>query len=219
MGRWSCVNLRGKNEKIISVYSAYRVPQDSLPGPYTAYAQQYNHLHDANDPDPRPRRQFIVDLKKEIKDKMATGNHQIILGIDANEILEPDGTPVKETSITNLRRECGLTDVFEYQHEIIGDTSIKKNHKIDHLLVSQDVLPSVTRSGFLPWGAVIASDHRTGFLDVNAPMLFCDLEDNTASSSRLLHTKYPKRTKKYREEVLGKFKQQQLFKGVRNWPN
>ena len=30
----------------------------------------------------------------------------------------------------------------------------------------------------------------------------------------LLHTKYPKRTKKYREEVLGKFKEQQLFKGM-----
>ena len=99
--------------------------------------------------------------------------------------------------------------------QIIGDNSIKKNHKIDHLLVSQDILPTVIRSGFLPWGAVIASDHRTGFLDVNASMLFGDLEDNTASSSRLLHTKYPKRTKKYREEVLGKFKQQQLFKGMR----
>ena len=37
MGRWSCMNLRGKEENIISVY---RVPQDSLPGPFTAYAQQ-----------------------------------------------------------------------------------------------------------------------------------------------------------------------------------
>ena len=97
----------------------------------------------------------------------------------------------------------------------MDNTSIKKEHKIDHLLVSQDVLPSVTRSGFLPWGVVIASDHRTGFLDVNASMLFGTLDDTTAPSSRLLHTKYPKRTKKYREEVLGKFKEQQLFKGMR----
>ena len=40
MGCWFCMNLRGKMENIISVYSAYRVPQDSLPGPFTAYAQQ-----------------------------------------------------------------------------------------------------------------------------------------------------------------------------------
>ena len=195
MGRWSCVNLRGKKEKIISIYSAYRVPQDTLPGPITAYAQQYNHLHDADDSDPRPRCQFIIDLISEIKQKLATGNHQIILGIDANEILEPDGTPVKKTSITNLKREYGLTDVFEYQHKQMGDTSIKKEHKINHLLVSQDVLPSVTRSGFLPWGAVITSDHRMGFLDLNAPMLFGTLDNTTASSACLLNTKYAKRTK------------------------
>ena len=73
MGRWSCVNLRGKHDKIISIRSAYRVPQDTLPGPFTAYAQQYNHLHDADVPDPRPRRQFIVDLIKEIKHKQDTG--------------------------------------------------------------------------------------------------------------------------------------------------
>ena len=124
MGRWSCVNLRGKQDKIVSVYSAYRVPQDTLPGPLTAYAQQYNHLHDADVSDPRPRRQFIQDLIKEIKTKQATGKHHIILGIDANEVLEPDGTKVKKTSITNLKRECGLTDVYEYQHVLTGDTSI-----------------------------------------------------------------------------------------------
>jgi len=84
MGRWSCVNLRGKKEKIISIYSAYRVPQDILPGHLTAYAQQYNHLHEADDPDPRPRRQFIIDLTREIKQKLASGNYQIILGIDVN---------------------------------------------------------------------------------------------------------------------------------------
>ena len=31
MGRWSCVNLRGKQEKIVSVYSTYRIPHDTLP--------------------------------------------------------------------------------------------------------------------------------------------------------------------------------------------
>ena len=215
MGRWSCVNLRGKQEKIVIVYSAYRVPQDSLPGPFTAYAQQYNHLQESDDPDPRPRRQFLVDLIKEIKAKQSTGNHQIILGIDANEILEPNGTKVKKTSITKLKRECGLTDVFEHQHELTGDISIKKNHNIDHLLVSEEVLPSVIRSGFLPWGVVIASDHRLGFIDINASLLFGELEDNTAASTRLLHTKYPKRTKKYREKVLEKFKNQSLFKAMR----
>ena len=53
---------------------------------------------------------------------------------------------------------------------------------------------------------MIASDHKTRFLDLNAEMLFGTLEDTTISSSRLLHTKYPKRNKRYKEEVLEKFK-------------
>ena len=56
---------------------------------------------------------MIQDLATKIKPKQEAGN-QIILGIDANEILEPDGTPVKKYSRTKLKRECGLTDDFEY---------------------------------------------------------------------------------------------------------
>ena len=78
------MNLRGKEENIISVYSAYRVPQASLPGPFTAYAQQYKMMQDDHHSDPRPRRQFIKDLIMEINTKQKTGKHQIVLGIDAN---------------------------------------------------------------------------------------------------------------------------------------
>ena len=142
--------MRGKKSKIVSIYSAYRVPQDSLPGDQTTYAQQYKMMQDAGHLDPRPRRQLITDLIADITAKQADQNHQIILSLDANEILEVDGTPVKSSSITHLKRESGLTDVYEFQHEVLGDTSSKKRHKIDHLLASPDVLPSVVRLGFLP---------------------------------------------------------------------
>ena len=211
IGRWSCMNLRGKEEKVISVYSVYRVSQDSLPDPFTTYAQQFKMMQDADHSDPPPRRQFITDLIKEIKQKQKTGKHQIILGIDANEVLEPDGEPVKSHSITRLKRECGLIDVFEHHHAQIGDTSNKKLHKIDHLLVSQSITPALIRSGFLPWGDVIASDHRTGFVDFQADILFGNMDDPTSSSARKLNTKYPKRVERYKEEVLQKFKDRNLF--------
>ena len=103
--------------------------------------------------------------------------------------------------------------MFAYQHGQIGDTSIYK--KIDHLLVFQEVLPSIQHSGFLPWGAVIASDHRAGFLDLDTETLFGTEDNLKHSSSRTLHTKYPKQTKKYREEVLKKFKKEHVFKGMK----
>ena len=130
MGRWTCCNMRGRKDNIVSIYSAYRVPQDSLPGDYTAYAQQYKSILNAGHKDPRPRRQFITDLIAEIKSKQADTHHQITLLLDANEILESDGTPVKSTSITHLKRECGLTDVYEHHHETLGDTSMKKITKL-----------------------------------------------------------------------------------------
>ena len=56
------------------------------------YAQYYKMLTDTGQSDLRPRRQLITDLIKDIKKKLNTGTHQIILSIDANEILEEDGT-------------------------------------------------------------------------------------------------------------------------------
>ena len=193
MGRWSCMNIWGGKEMVVSVYSAYRVPQDNLPGPLTAYAQKYKILTDAGQTDPRPQRQLITDLIKDITKKLNTGNHKIIIGIDVNDILETDNMPVKKHSITSLKRECGLTDIFEHQHGHVGDTSAKKRHKIDHILVSENVLSSVVRSGFLLWGVAMASDHRIGFVDLNVAKRFGDIEDNTHHSSRKLNTTYPER--------------------------
>ena len=80
--------------------------------------------------------------------------------------------------------------MFEYQHGHACDTSIKNLHKIDHILVSQCILPTVVRSGFLPWGAVMVSDHQTGFLDLNTEELFGVIDDPTHGGSQKLHTKY-----------------------------
>ena len=163
---------------------------------------------------PCSRRQLTTDLITKIKKKKSTGNHHIVLGIDANEILKAGGAPTKKQSITRLKRECGLTDVFEYHPGKTGDTSIQKIHNIDHLLVSQSILPSVICSGFLPWGLVIAPDHRTGFLDLNVEELFGAVNDPTHGSSRILHTKYPVKVKKYREEVLEQFKSRKLLQSM-----
>ena len=57
-----------------------------------------------------------MDPIKDIKVKQELPHSQIILGIDANEIIEPLGIKVKKTSITHLVRECGLVDVYTHQY-------------------------------------------------------------------------------------------------------
>ena len=211
MGRWSAVQLRGKKQEKIWFISAYRVSQDTLPGPHIAYAQQHKMLLDADVQDPRPKRQFIIDLTKFITDITKKHEH-VILALDANEVLEPAGVPVKPTSITALQRDCGLQDVYKYQHESRGDTTSKKQHKIDHLLISPALLPAVIRSGFLPFAEILESDHRTGFADFDSTVLFGEeIPDLTNTANRKLHTKYPKRMAKYSKEVKSEFEQRGLF--------
>ena len=82
-------------------------------------------LLDADIQDPRPRRQFIIDLTKFITDITKRHEH-VILALDANGVLEPTGVSVKSTSITALQRACGLQDVYEYQHESRG-TRLARN--------------------------------------------------------------------------------------------
>ena len=75
-------------------------------------------MQDKGITDPHPKRQFIQDLIQKLTEKQSA-RHHIILGIDANEAIEQTGVPVSKHSITKLKRECGLTDVFKYQHGII----------------------------------------------------------------------------------------------------
>ena len=78
LGRWSCVSLQEKEDKTIRVYNAYRVLQETLPGPFTAYAQQYQLMQENDDPNLRPRRKFVTDLIETIKSKQKDGKTQII---------------------------------------------------------------------------------------------------------------------------------------------
>ena len=97
---------------------------------------------------PDPKGQFLVDLEVFIK-KRRILDEGIILAVDANEPLIDVSRPEKLTGISKLLKNCCLTDVFENMHEGgCGNTSDKKNHKIDHIAVSEAILPAAKRCGF-----------------------------------------------------------------------
>ena len=101
----------GKDDKIVHIISAYRVSQSSSDiDKTTAYSQQYKMLMDLDYTNPNPRDQFIKDLRKHIQ--TSANNEMLIIGLDANDELLPDDSPVKDTSITALMRDLNLTDLF-----------------------------------------------------------------------------------------------------------
>ena len=70
-------------------------------------------------------------------------------------------------------------------------------------------------SDFFPWGTVLESDHRTGYVDFDSAVLFGQgISDATALSARKLHTKHPKRVEKYNKDVLRVFKDRRVFKSM-----
>ena len=165
-------------------------------------------------PDPRPKRRFIRDLTKEIKEEQKA-KELIILGLDVTAIKLPTQESEKPIGISNSVQKFGLINAYEHIYGKVGDTVIKKSHKIDHLLVSPEILPALHRSGFLPWNQVIESDHRTGFVDFDATELLGEEPQDTKNyDSRKLHTKFQKRVEKYKAQVLEKFKGKNIYKAV-----
>ena len=152
-------------------------------------------LTDLDHTNPNTRDQGITNLRKHIQ--TSARNEITIIGLDADKELLPNDAPVKETSISVFMQELNLTDVFQYQHGHTGDTSRKNSKKIDHILVSANVLPAIQHSGFLPWNKIMESDHRTGYVDFDALTLFGNTDDLTHSASRKLTTDYPEAMEEY----------------------
>ena len=130
-GRWSWQKMLGKEGEIILIISAYRVSQKSLPGPMTAYTQQYHMLLDKDNTNPQPQTQFIKDLIPFIQ-QARKRQEQIIIALDTNEELLPEEIPIPKHSISHLVQATGLQDMHTIQHEVMGDTSRKSNTQINH---------------------------------------------------------------------------------------
>ena len=214
MGRWAWQKLIGKGGRTIQIISAYIVSQKTMPGPTTAYTQQYKMLQDMDHSDPHPRNQFIIDLTKHIQESKQN-KEEIILALDANEEILLEGVPGPKHSITQLMTDTNILDVYEYQHEQTGDTSRRNTKKIDHVIVSPNLIHAVKHSGFLPWNQIMESDHRTGFVDFDEVALFGDnTEDPTHNATRKLSTDYPESIIKYLEIMNKKIKSKKIEKSL-----
>ena len=62
MGRYSWVTLQGKENRTITMISAYRVCSTKTAGPFTAYSQQAHILSIRGKTNPDPRQEIIQDL-------------------------------------------------------------------------------------------------------------------------------------------------------------
>jgi hypothetical protein len=111
-----------------------------------------------------------------------TEGYDIILGIDANEgifnlpgkylpLIYSTETPISskghDGSLATLKNTCGLCDPLLMQNQCATPPPTYKRGKerIDYILVSYNILKSVTSTGILTYDSIFLSDHRALFID------------------------------------------------------
>jgi hypothetical protein len=168
-GRWSGVQMANKRTTIM-IITGYRVPQSSIAqvGDTIMYAQQWIISRTLGETNPAPRAQFIKDLTRQMRQWQANGN-EIILMLDANEQM---GT--EEEGIQYLTTSCNLTDIHAHRCPNISNmaTYSRGSKRIDFILISKNLVDTVTGAGFLPFFQGIESDHRGAFVNFDEKQLF-----------------------------------------------
>jgi len=156
MGRWTYVHLQRANGRTLTVVSIYQVchtPTNKQGG--TAWHQQRRALDGQNGLNEHPREAFITDLTNflgQLKDK----NHDLIVGGDWNETLTEPRSKVLRMSL-----DIGLIDPWIHFHPEHNEfaTHERGSQRIDFILVSHSLLPTIQNVCYSPVGMINNSDH------------------------------------------------------------
>ena len=199
VGRWTCSVFNGKVRKL-KVYCLYRVCMASDPGPTTAFSQQEQFFLD-QDQIVNPRTKVISDLIEVLRSDITSGVDVLLAG-DFNEAL--DGTTASQL------QDLGLSNVLETYLESCPRTYKYGSQCIDHIWVSNTILPTVTSVGIAPFNFFQDSDHRAIYVDMDLkdiidndsfhipPIRFRRLKTTSLSSVASYKKSIRKLTKKHR---------------------
>ena len=198
-GRWTCSVLNGRKRKI-KIYCVYRVCPAHAPGPTTAFSQQEQYFLTKNKV-VNPRHQVISDLVSQLEKDIAA-NVDIILTGDFNEKIDGD--------TATLLSDIGLTNVLTTFIDDPPHTYKYGKNCIDHVWVSNQILPTVTSVGIAPFDFFQTSDHRAIYFDLDIkdvldndlfqlpPICFRRLKNNSLSSVRNYKKSIKRLSKKHR---------------------
>ena len=201
LGRWSFIEIEGRDKKSLTLVTGYRVGKQKIEdaGVKTTMAQQYGLLSEKGVEKPNPRQQFITDLKKWMKGRMK--DTEFLLMVDANEGWE-EGTNTNPAQIQQMSRQLGLINLEKEIHGRLPPSFPQSGRTIDFLLASEGVRDSVEALGRTPHIKGTLGDHRGTFVDINISTLLGIGEvDMEASISRKLQSIDVKASEKYIKKV------------------
>lgn len=199
-GRWSTVHLKQANGSYFTIISGYRVnDQRHSAGDSTIYIQQQIDLERNLGKLVDPRKQYLEDLDKYVKDLHSLG-HIVYVSGDYNEHLNKD---FNNTDYNTFLHSTSLTDVMRHRHSSLqAPMTHDKGNWLETGAITSDAVLLLRYCGYLPFYTPIVSDHRIMFCDLDVRMTFGKFKpDTTRATYKNFHTKNTRRTDKYIQEL------------------
>jgi exonuclease III len=92
----------------------------------------------------------------------------LLLSLDANSNLQEDTNGLQQ-----LATECNLVDLFQEIHSTTTEfaTQARGSKRIDYMLGTRNIIPYITKIGYLPLNSGFDSDHRAIYADISPTIL------------------------------------------------
>lgn len=210
-GRWSWISLYGKRGKKILLLLVYRVSQESPSAAShgSAYKQQYRYQvkHNCH---PNPKQSILYDLTSFLASWKETNiNHSIIIMTDSNKDVKANG-PFKQFISSNQ-----LADAVQHNNPLHAQrpTYIRSKNRIDYILISEDLVPSITTAGHYDFHHLIQNtDHCGIYMSLKTAELFDHTElDPTRIEHRCLQLNKREVVNKYLKLLTTNFEENNFW--------
>jgi hypothetical protein len=213
LGRWSGQTFRGKDSKILSVITGYRVCTGSIASSSigSAFSREYEYHRSQAKLSPRPRKQFLTDLSELIQ-SLQTKGHAIILMMDSNGQVEDDH------DIQNFLATCDLHDL--HSSDPAPSTFIgHESRRIDHIFGCSITTQAMQTSGSLSYLEGPQSDHRGLFVDLDTEKILGQKLSHSpiaVSTLRPLKSGNPETVEAYHSEMLKYYDDHKMIQRIEN---
>jgi len=216
MGRWSYVELLGKNQCKVIIASVYCVcPQTAVIGSNTAYMQQFQIMLQRGHPHPDPRQQILIDLTAQIRDWISS-QHEVLVCMDVNDSTH-DTNP--DTGIGYILSHMGLVNLHRHRHPTTN-TPPTHNHgqlTIDVCLGTELFAHALIGTWYLPFGfpVTMPGNHQALGIDFDIDKLFGNKIPETAlTQSRGVYSNNMPTVRKFNDMVAEACQEAQLFTAI-----
>jgi hypothetical protein len=188
MGRWTGNCYRLNQLQKLNIITAYRVIDQKVNSrnSLSSNSQQHQMLKMRNINDNKPRAQFIADFNEQFSGQCGDENIFTILMIDANENISNPET----NSILEIINKCGLVNAYHEFHDDTTEfpTHINGSRTIDYMLVTRNILPYITKIGYIKFHECFDSDHRGIYCDISSKLFENGKSENRSTRKRLVGT-------------------------------